>query len=450
MDLFSEIGFGTVGIAALLLVGVPTLLWNPRLLICLLAVVTIFPAFFEVNIRIGPINIYPKDLVLVFYGCAAGVIILRRLVTKSNIFDLPENAKGLLIFVSCYIGLHLFYLFAGAYQGVPVKNGIRRFLNYSGFFYFFFPLFFFRDKTQLRNLLVFITTAGVFYLPFYVSFSALTSGFQLAHTSSGTMRLASAGMTLVACALFTLLIWKKEIKYYLLSVSPVVSMIFSGHRSVFLALSVSLLVMFMYTREVVKSLMFVYLGGFVLLFTLLSFEIFTGHSFIDDAVTRGADTFKADNPTTISRLVSISDSVLIFMKKPVAGIGYHYEILPSLFPPEILNRQQREGGMSAEFNVLAPHNFMVRHLSHTGVIGTFLILGIIWLSIRRCLWFIRAGGFYRDCGTFLFCMIVFFVVLALMNTTFIAEGWVFWILCGSSLLFGTDVIRGPELAPESP
>jgi len=297
---------------------------------------------------------------------------------------------------------------------------------------------------QIRNLMIFIVIISVLYLPQQLYSFIVQPEWVLAKskTSSDTIRLGSAGMPILACGLFTILIWKNKAKYYVLGLFPIISFFLIGHRSAYLALGASLILVLKWTKGVTKSALLVYLGSFLLFFTLLGVGNFLGYSFIDDVLKRGSDTFNLENPTTAGRLYAIGNNFFIFKKKPILGIGYNHESLRKMFPPAPLVGDT--GDTILEKNVLHPHNFVIRHLSHTGISGTFLIFTIIFLVLKRCYSSIREGGMLRDPGVFLFGSISFFLILALMNTTFVAEGWFFWVLCGVTVFFSRDVEQNAD------
>ncbi len=432
-----DIGFETVGYVLLCFFGVPILLWKPHLSIYGLVLITMFPNQLDFQISLGPVNIYTQDLILFFFCSIAGCLIFKRLITKNKIFNAPENANILMIFVFLYILMHVAFILAGLFQGVPPQSTVRRFLAFSGCLYFFFPLLFLRDPEQIRNLLIFLVVMVVIYLAFRLKIFLGSARYQLDITSSGTVRFGSAGMPLIAISLFTMLIWRKKIGFYVLSAIPVAVLILAGHRSIYLALLIALMFVFILTKEVTKFVLFVYLGGFAVLFTLLALEIFTSHSFIGDTISRSSDTFNLENPTSIGRMTKIKDNFYIFTKKPIVGIGYNHEMLPALFPSSSLSIDKGNGRTVQEENVIMPHNFVMRFLSHTGAIGTSLIFAIIYLVLKRGYLFIRNDDAkIRNEGIFIFCSVVFFLIQSLMNTTFFAEGWIFWMLCGGGVLLG--------------
>jgi O-antigen ligase len=240
----------------------------------------------------------------------------------------------------------------------------------------------------------------------------------------------------LGCAIFAILIWIRGPKQYVLAAIPILSIILIGHRSGFLALGIGLLLLFFWMRQVGKTFLFAYTTVF---FTLLSFivlDAFLGYDFLSDAYKRITDTLDTTNPTTVSRAYAVRDNFFVFLKKPLFGIGYNYEELSQILAPPLLERVKVDGFFTvAELNVLHPHNFIMKFLSHTGLTGTSLILLIIISVFRRCYALITSEKHVRDVGIFLFCSLAFFIIMALMNTIFFPHGFMFWTLCGMTILF---------------
>ena len=444
-----EVGFAYIALVLSGLIVLPILIvkpqiLNPRLIIYALIIITMLPNLFNIPISFGSVNVYPKDLLLILYSCCAGWAVFMRVFKRERIFNIADDAKTLMVFVLLYIMMHIVYIIVGLLQGISPEKIVRRFSVYSGCLYFFFPLLFFQDKDQFKKILIFIVIIAVLNPVSQIFQYLITPQWRQAITSSGTVRIGSGGLTIVAGGLFTMIIWKKEIKYYLISFSPILSIILVAHRSALLALGVALPFVLIWAKKITKSLLFVYLVGLTLFLSFLAINMITGHNFVNDSITRAADTFNAENATTEGRIEAIGVNWYVFERKPIMGIGYNLESLRNMFTSGLWGTYKRdENGYYYTFGeicVLEPHNFALRILTHTGIVGTFLIFTIIGLVLKRSYSLIREGGIVRDSGIFLFSSIVFFLVLGLMNTTFFTEGHIFWFLCGASILISQDVV----------
>lgn len=409
----------------------------------LLIVMTMFPWYFNTQISFGYVNIYSLDMIFAIFSLFAGALILTRYINKKTIFPIPIESKPLLLFILLYFILHLLYLFAGLFKGVPLDSDIRRFLVFSGFFYFFFPILFLRNTSQLRSLLIFTVILVVLFPGYQVYRFMAASSLTRFITSSGTIRVTSSGIPIIAAGLFMILIWNTKIRYYLISVCPIISILLSGHRSAFLAIAISLIFLFYFNKKLTKPILFCYFTGFALITALIGIELFTGHSFYDDAVKRSSDILNMENATTQAREYSIQDNLYVFRNRPFFGVGYYHEQLPGLFrQPDYKNRNISDSSdLGGPFNVIHPHNFLLRLLSNTGLLGTSVLLIIIFLVLQRCYSLIKMKGPSHDIGVFLFCSIFFFIVFSLMNTSFFSEGHIFWILCGVAAIWNEDMLK---------
>lgn len=431
-----EIGYDTVLYTLIAIIGLPLIFLRPASILYLLIIMTMFPWYFSKPFTFGYVNVFQLDLIMVLFCLFAGTIITFRFISKKTIIQVPSESKPLLLLIILYIVMHLLYMIAALFQGIPLDSCIRRFLGFADFFYFFLPLLFIRKNNQLKNILIFVVILVVLFPGYQLYRFASSTNLSSHITSSGTIRISSSGLPIIACGLFIILLWKANIQYYLLSVCPMVSILVSGHRSAYLAAAFSLMSFFYFNKKPTKLIMFLYITGFALITALIGLEFFTGHSFYDDALKRSADTFNVENKTTISRIYPIKDNLYVFQKKPIFGIGYNWEKLPGLFMrPDYKKRNVGDASdLGGEFNVIAPHNFILRLLSNTGLVGTSIVLTIIILVMRRCSSLIKADGQIRNTGVLLLSSIIFFLVYSLMNTTFFGEGQAFWILCGLAAL----------------
>lgn len=440
-----DIGYHTVIIASVIIFVVPAILLKPQLLLYALIFSTMFPSYFRLRVSFGSTNIYIEDIFLAFYCISAGCLILKRVVTKESIIDLSKDAIFIFGFVIGFIVLHLSLIVVAWNQGVPVTSAVRRFLPYASCLYFFFPFLFLKNKDQYRKLLTVMIFVSVLY-PFWQIYLYIEGGYTI--TSSGTIRLAGAGVPIISCSLFAMLIWKEKTHYNFLAINPILAILLKGHRSFFLALVLCLFILIVWTRGIFQTMVFLCIGSIGLIFSFLIVEAYTGHSFMEDFIKRGADTFDSQVGTTKARLSAIEDTIYVFKKKPLLGIGYHFEVLPKILRPTKIAEKQNNVSEFAEWNVLHPHNFVLNFLSRTGIVGSFLVFSIIILVLKTCYSFTQLDGMIHKKGVFLFCSILFFILVSLMNSTFTSEGFIFWLLCGVVALFSAEENRKKNEAEE--
>jgi hypothetical protein len=427
-----EIGLDTVFYVALCFISVSAFLIKPQLIIYTLIIITLFP-FLSVSINIGGVTVSPKDLLLAFYCISACIILFKRLILKEPILGTANNTNVFILLVLLYALLHVQYMLIGIYKGIPIQSAVRRFGFYSDCLYFFFPVFFLQKGNQLRNLLLFVVIVSLLYPLWQVSSFFLLSG-DYEVTSSGTIRLSGSQATaIIASALFAILIWRNDLKSYFLSALPVFSISLVGHRSAIVALALSMIPLLMFKKEIRKVLSLAYVTSLSILLVFFAAESFSGYSFLGDFVKRSSDTLDAENTTTSARIYSIKDNLHVFEQRPFLGIGYMHEEIVSLFPASALERNV-QGDMGPEINVISPHNFVMKFLSHTGIVGTILVILIIWTALKKSYLLIHGTAKRKNYGIYLFCSMVYFLVHSIMNTTFTAQGYIFWILCGACIL----------------
>lgn len=438
MNFISNIGYDTAFLALFAIIGLTVILRFPQAILYLLIPSTILPKYFNQVITIGHVNIFVHDCFLFFYCACAGVLILAKFIKKKQIFDLDSATKPLFFLASSYLLLHLFYVVISLVQGVSPATAIRRFLIYSDILYFYFPILFLSDESQYKNLLKFMIIMVIFGFLHQLYVAAIATRFHNL-TSSGTVRIGLNGITIIGSCFFAFIVFKNDLKYYLIAICPIISIILVGHRSGFIAIAASLIVFFIFTKKITKLLLLCYLFGFLLLISLGGLEFLTGHDFLEDTLTRTGDTFSTSNKTSIGRLNKIENSFQVFIKKPIFGFGHNYESIKGLANKYPYGLNDQEYLKDFEFNVLHPHCLLARSLSHTGIFGTLILSSIIILALKRCHLLIGAGESYSTKGVFIYCSIIYFVVFSLFNTTFTEEGWFFWTLCGSVVYFSKNI-----------
>jgi O-antigen ligase len=355
---------------------------------------------------------------------------------RERLSYLTHADRYLLTLVLAYIGLHFTYALLAFCKGVPLDSVIRRFEVYGDCLYFFLPIFFLRNKDQLHRVLLFVVFLSVLYPAWQLYMFATSHGHHFI-TSSGTIRLAGSQPTpILACTVFALLIWKRGLSQYVLVSFPILALCLVGHRSVFLSLAFGLAFLFFFLRDIAKPILFAYLASFFLILVSLFINFATGHDFISDIVTRSMDTFSSTDNNTLARAYAIRDNFIVFMSHPLFGIGYDHEGISRLVTEE------------AVFGIVHPHNFIMRHLSNTGIIGTLLIVLIIARLLSKCYTIAREPGDNQYIAIFLFCSFIFFLTVSLMNTEFFGQGFIFWILGGSTVVLFEKMLRSDTIGQD--
>jgi O-antigen ligase len=408
-----------------LIVGVLILVWislKPHCLMYLL-LISAFPFFRLVKLSAGNVNIYYQDMLFILYSLFLGIYFIDRLLKRRDLPTLAPDVKRLLIFVFLYLSLQLSYIFLALLKGISLQNIIRRSYPYLQCIYLFLPVCFIKSENQLRRILLFVIFISSCF-PLWQLFIFFTGSGAFV-TSSGTVRLAGSHLSpLLASTVFALILWHRGWSKYLLISAPIMSIVLIAHRSAYVALFLGLAFLFYFLKELKKPILLAYIASLLVVTAIYVLSFFTGHNFMEDATTRMVDTFSAEHVTTVGRIERMKNSYIAFRRYPLAGIGYDYEILSKVFTNE-----------AAIGGVLHPHNFVIRHLTHTGVLGTILILSIIAQTLLLC--FLGANRFTaeRTRFVFLFCTLVFFILISLMNTEFFVHGYFYWIPIGVTLYY---------------
>jgi O-antigen ligase len=183
----------------------------------------------------------------------------------------------------------------------------------------------------------------------------------------------------------------------------------------------------MLRKEFAKGAVYLYGLTLSLLLFLLGIDYFLGTQFLYEGIIRAGDTFNTADKNVVGRGYAIINNFQVFLSKPILGIGYNYEDMAKSFNlpigPNVKNDFYN--------NILHPHNFIMRFLSHTGLVGTTLIISFIVLIYKKAWTIFKYSPSMKDFGIFVLCSITFFLSFSLMNTTFFTTGAsLFWFLSG--------------------
>lgn len=378
------------------------------------------------KVSFGDINVYPLDL---FFAAMVLLIILhlgKRLAGASGARIVSKEGRIATILVLAFFLFYSGKAIAGYFAGVPAQTLIRMFAIDAQPLYFFLPVFFLKREAQLRRVLYFLVlVALLFPLGQLMMVGSRDTEFIL--SGQGTFRLGYGDSNLfVAIAIIAIFTWERKI---VLAILPLASLVMLAHRSGFIAIVISLvLVGILKGKKLISSISFG-LVGVLAGVVLFSVQAMTSYEVFDRGVERIGETFE-NTGTTSARLGAIPQTMRVVGEHPLLGLGYGdlYKLQKIAVDPDQGGSQPAASVLA--FNVLHSHNFMLTALSHSGVIGTALLLGLIAYGLICARRLSRRRG-RREAGTFLFASMVFFVVFALMNTNFGSAGFLFWILYGT-------------------
>jgi O-antigen ligase len=443
MPAIMNLGYETAIYLLVALIGIPILFWRPHLLVYLLIIETYFPSLAKIKFSLGHVNVYTNDLIFIFYSLSLFFILFSAFLQKRRLLDLCPTNKLFVYLVIAYIFLNIYFMASALLYGVPVDSAIRRFQAYGSCLYFFLPLLFIRDYKEYYNILVFVVVISLIY-PVWQLYAFMGSSSHFI-TTSGTVRASgNFAVPLIALSFFAIMIWQRGMKQYVPSFILIVAIIMVGHRSAYVAFALSVILLFIWLRNVGKIMIYGYLATLCIPLILVCYSYISGYDWLGSLMTRGSDTLSTTDRNTLARAYTIKDNFLVFLAKPLLGIGYNYEQHSNI----LTNSAQLSKNTFLPTCILHPHNFFMRHLSHTGIVGTSLITLIIFSALKNCYSCISKDGTCRKIGILLFCSICFFLVYALMNTVFFSTGCssLFWILAGITVVFtekemGSDAVK---------
>ncbi len=422
-----NLDFSAVFYIAIVIFGLPLLVIRPITLIYLLVTITFFNFIGIFKFSMGPVNIYLSDMLLFLCIVFLSIKVFDNLLRKKSIADLiPPKTNLIILLLFLYLIMHLVFMISAYMHGLSPDSIIRRFLPYSSCFCFFYPMFFVKNEAQVKRLLLFTVILALIFPIWQIYGYCFTSQHFI--TSSGTVRLTgSSAIHLMGAAIFAILLWKRGVAKYFLAIIPMVALLLIGHRSGIMALVLGLALLFILRKEFVKAAFFSYSALIGVLLFILGLDYFLETSFLSESITRTSDTFNTADENVVGRSHAIINNFKVFLSKPVLGIGYNYEDMAKSFnlliSPNIKNAFYN--------NIISPHNFIMRLLSHTGLVGTTLIISFIVLIYKKAWTVFKYLPSMKDFGIFAICSITFFLILSLMNTTFFTPGaTLFWFLSG--------------------
>jgi hypothetical protein len=253
-----NLDFSALFYIAIVIFGLPLLVFRPITLIYLLVIITFFNFVGIFKFSLGPVNIYLSDIILFLCIIFLAITVFDYLLRKKSIADLiPPKTNLIILLLFLYLIMHLVFMISAYMHGLSPDTIIRRFLPYSSCFCFFYPMFFVKNEAQVKRLLLFIAILALIFPIWQIYSYCFTSHHFL--TSSGTIRLTgSSAIHLIGAAVFAILLWKRGIAKYFLAIIPIVSLLLIGHRSGLIALVSGLALLFILRKEFVKAAFFSY------------------------------------------------------------------------------------------------------------------------------------------------------------------------------------------------
>ena len=378
------------------------------------------------DIQIGNLEIHFLDMIYVYSLLA--IFIGLFLQWKSSVPWVIE-IKIYFFLILLYLFFHFAYLLTGLIRNVPLQTCIRYFYDYAQITYAIFGIVVLKNEEQLKSLLkfcIFLTILFPFIQVFYiiniidpVRISSAASQFRLGYGNFNVI---------LAISFLYFITWQQ--RFYLASF-PGFGILLLTHRSAYLSLICSSFLSFMLMKKKTKSLV----SMVIIAIFIVAFLFFANRYFlpilVEQASSRIDQTFEMTN-TTQGRIMSIQTTIrIVLAKHPVLGLGYngYYEAA----------QIQKKSIHSDSFNIVHPHNFVLRVLNVTGLIGLafiFLILAYIFKILYSLIKILEI----KTRAVYLFVTMVFFVIYSTMNTTFFSAGYILWFLSGVAFWYKNKVV----------
>lgn len=378
------------------------------------------------KVSFGDVNVYPLDL---FFAAMVLLILFhfgRRLAGASGARIVSKEGRFATVLVLAFFLFFTGKAVAGYFDGVPPQTLIRMFALDAQSLYFFLPVFFLKRQVQLKRVLYFLVFVALLF-PFGQLTMVGSRDTEFILSGQGTFRLGYGDSNLfVAIAIIAFFTWERKI---ILAILPLASLVMLAHRSGFIAIIISLVLVGVLKGKKLTSSISFGLVGLLAGAVLFSMQAMTSYQVFDKGVERIGETFEKTG-TTAARLGAVPQTMRVLGEHPLLGLGYGdlYRLQKIAANPDGGGPQTASSVLA--FNVLHSHNFLLTSLSHSGVIGTALLLWLIAYGLIGARRLSRMRG-KREAGTFLFASLVFFIVFGLMNTSFGSAGFLFWILYGT-------------------
>ena len=410
-------------IISLVLIGGIISIFRPILLIYLFAALPVavmvsfgseeYAAELKV-IRVGPINLYATDYLL--------LILLILLVFEAIKISKTQTFSA---FIAGPINKIIFIMFAWeviigilSYQkGFKMQNILRQLSTEALMFLSIFIPQIKNIDFQKEYFLKFISIACMILV-----FSGLWRYFishEVTLTSSGTSRAISGSAIIILiipiCYILFYInyLYERNFFSYTIVVFMIIGVFLAGHRSGFIVLFFIYYLWYFKSEHPKIDYMFIPLwaGAFFVLalFILSTTHIVAGKSFLGDVALRFKDTFNLENQTTTHRLDMWEYSLDVVREKPLIGVGsFPFYLILSTNEGESLPTSQTELD-------IPPHNLFVDKLIHEGIIGLGLVI-ILFYIVYKQIRFISITN--RAYGNFFMVYIFAFLLFSCFNTTF--------------------------------
>ena len=397
-------------------------------LLSLIVITGLAPRSFMENVfktSLGPVTIAPLDVLLACMAVSFIIFAGKRAAQTGKIISETRETRIVSRMVLAYLVMYFIKGIVGIFEGVPFQTVIRMLSGGAQSLFFFLPMIALRNERQTRFFFYCLLAVALLF-PIGQVFSA--GSFEAKHVvaQDGTLRLGYGdACVLLAFPIIAIFAWNRKLA---LSAIPLAGLVMLSHRSAFLGIAVALIAVAFLTGRRIKATVATVVVVTVAGLTLFILQQTTSLPLLEKGMARIGDTFEA-TATTKARASAWPQVLSVGTESPITGVS----LMKLLEFQNIVATYDWAGPMTQKqvvaFNVLHAHNFTLTEFVYTGVVGATLLFSIILFSLIHSWRVTRTAG-YRALGSFFVGCILFFTIFALMNTTMVSAGYLFWVLIG--------------------
>ncbi len=413
------IEFALIFIVSLAILFLPAVI--PYLALLYLFAQGLAAAFiFNLKFVLAGITVYPLDLVYAIAAIYALIYFIKNITNSqfktTNLLATRHTVWLILLYMLYFIVKAL----NGYFAGVPLDTVLRFTMVNTQVVYFFLPLVIYKDFKQLKKLLLFTIVLSVIFSlgqPFLMASEATLRIIK----GQGTFRLGY-GDASILLALGVIAFYSWERKRYL-AILPLAGILMLAHRSAFLGIALALMAQAYLRGKSIKTFLLMGIAGAVIVTLMAIISSVTHIDVLGKTLNRVGETFEATG-TSAARAGTIIIAFEEFLKRPLSGFTYK----------EAYDLRSIQDHNVRAFDIMTPHNFALNSIMQHGLIGTFILLMLMYRSLR---WAYKLSQIkhLNSQGAYLFGSMLFFIIFALMNNTLEGVGYVFWFLSGTTFWF---------------
>lgn len=367
-------------------------------------------------LKVGSVNIYATDFLLIIMCVVFLLVIIKRIVLKTE--PLAQMLEGPITMAICIFMIWQIIIGIISYtaKGFFIQNVLRQLsIEFMMFLAVFIPLIISNDK-QKKSFCDFITIMCVFLV--IVAAWRYFVSHNISMTSSETIRSISGNAVCIFAFSLCYSLFRQDSTKgrFIVSISIPALMIFglvmAGHRSGLIVLLFILFAWYIAKKRGIKYFFLPLWGSAFFLIVLIlpnMINMSLEKNFFVDIVKRFDDTFDLNNKTTVDRLDIWKYSVDILREKPIAGVAS--------FPTYLKSHSGKDTNSPISQTQLdiPPHNMFVEKIIHEGIVGLGVLIYLLFIVFREIG---KCFRFKHGHSLFYLIYLLSFLIFSSFNTTF--------------------------------